>query len=72
MLRGSFNEHIIKSLRFVKDAIKNYGGVNKVPITTSLLNDVKHSHKFISSTSKNRKKRRIANEREKAKGKKEL
>jgi hypothetical protein len=45
MLKGGFNEHSIKSLRFVKDAVKNYGGVRKVPITTSLLNDVKNSHK---------------------------
>lgn len=45
MLKGGFNEDTIKSLRFVKDAVKNYGGVSKVPITTSLLNDVKNSHK---------------------------
>lgn len=45
MLKGGFNEHTIISLRFVKDALKNYGGVSKVPITTSLLNDVKNSHK---------------------------
>lgn len=29
----------------MSDTIKNYGGVKKVPITTTLLNDVKHSHK---------------------------
>lgn len=36
---------LVKEYSVVKDTLKNYKGVSKVPITISLLNDVKNSHK---------------------------
>lgn len=71
--KSSFNDLTIKSLRIVKGAIKHHGGkISDVPITNSLLNYVKDSHKLYKEYLEKKKAEEAKIQKEKMQKEKEI
>ena len=43
--RSSLSNRSVKGLKTVKEALQNFGGEERIPITATLLNDVKKKEK---------------------------
>lgn len=67
-----FNDITIRSIRVIKDAIKHYGGICKVPITNSMLHHVKESHKAYKDYLEKRQEEEEKLRKEKEKKEKEI